>query len=136
MSTDGKLRFQCPHCNKAVTVAAAHAGKRGKCPGCGQALQIPSPDAELDFDTLVERAVEELKLKTAAHDGIWQLSQADWDVDQDAGTVVFTAPNGIIATCAVQIIGTYNTEDGTWLWGWDHPSVDPALQDHARQVLA
>ena len=39
------------------------------------------------------------------------------------------------AEAPVQIIGTYNTEDGTWLWGWDHPSVLPPLADHARQLL-
>lgn len=84
----------------------------------------------------VERAVEELRLKTAAHDATWHLGEADWDVDLDAGEVYFTAPSGIVATCPVQIIGTYNTEDGTWLWGWDHPTVDEPLGDHARRVEA
>jgi hypothetical protein len=55
-------------------------------------------------------------------------------VDQDAGEVYFTSPTGVVATCPVQIVGTYNTEDGTWLWGWDHPSVDEPLQEHARAV--
>jgi hypothetical protein len=84
---------------------------------------------------LVDQSMEELRLKTAAHDGLWHLSEADWSVDQDAGTIVFTSPDGITATCPVQIIATYNREDGTWLWGWDHPSVEPALQNHARNVL-
>ena len=86
----------------------------------------------MDFETLLDQSVEELRLKTAAHDGVWQLGQADWNIDQDAGTIVFTSPNGITATCPVQIIGTFNTEDNTWLWGWDHPSVEPALQEHAK----
>jgi hypothetical protein len=34
----------------------------------------------------------------------------------------------------MQIIGTYNTLDNTWLWAWDHPSVVSALQDHAWKV--
>lgn len=91
-----------------------------------------SAEPVLDFDTLLDRSMEELRIKTAAHDGVWRLSEADWDIDQDAGTIVFTSPNGMTATCSVQIIGTFNTEDNTWLWGWDHPSVDPALQDHAE----
>ena len=89
-----------------------------------------------DYVTLLAQSVEELQIKTAAHDGTWHLGEAAWDVDQDAGEIVFTAPNGIIAVCPVQIIGTYNTADGTWLWGWDHPSVEPALQEHARRVRA
>ncbi len=42
--------------------------------------------------------------------------------------------DGLTATCPVQIIGTYNTEDGSWLWGWDHPAVRPDLQEHAKLV--
>lgn len=132
MAADGKIHFRCPHCDKAVSVAEAYAGKRGKCPGCGQPVQVPAAELDLDFNTLLERSMEELRIKTASHDGIWQLSEADWNIDQDAGTIVFTSPKGIIATCRVQIIGTFNTEDNTWMWGWDHPSVDPALQEHAK----
>ena len=32
----------------------------------------------------------------------------------------------------MQIIGTYNTDDGTFLWGWDHPSVQEPLRVHAK----
>jgi hypothetical protein len=88
----------------------------------------------LDYQTLLEQSIEELRLKTAAHDGIWQLGECSWNVDQDMGTIVFTSPNGMIATCSMQIIGTYNTLDNTWLWAWDHPSVVSALQDHAWKV--
>jgi len=136
MPTDGKIHFHCPHCEKAVIVAAAHAGKRGKCPRCGKPLQVPDAEPVVVFDTLLDRSMEELRIKTAAHDGMWQLSEADWDIDQDAGTIVFTSPKGITATCPVQIIGTFNKKDNTWLWGWDHPSVDAALQEHAKLCLA
>jgi hypothetical protein len=90
----------------------------------------------LEYNILMERSLEELRLKTAAHDGMWRLGEADWSVDQDEGTIVFTNRDGITATCPVQIIGTYDTQSGTWLWGWEHPSVVPALQEHARQVRA
>ena len=96
----------------------------------GKAKSDDSPE----FLTLMEQSMEELRLKTAAHDAGWHLAKASWDVDQDAGTIIFTRPDGITATCPVQIIGTYNTGDGTWLWGWDHPSVVPPLQEHARKV--
>ena len=89
-----------------------------------------------EFRDLLERAMADLQAKTAGHDGVWRLSEAAWSVDMDEGTVVFTTPKGIQATAPVQIIGTYNTEDGTWLWGWDHPSVPPPLAEHARRLLA
>jgi hypothetical protein len=93
----------------------------------------PNP-ADLDFPTLLAQSMAELRIKTEAHDGTWHLGEAAWSVDQEVGQIVFSAPGGITATCPVQIIGTYNTADGTWLWGWDHPSVDPALQEDARRV--
>jgi len=87
-----------------------------------------------DFDTLLDQSMEELRLKTEAHDAGWGLGEADWSVDQDQGEIVFTRADGVTATAAVQIVGTYNSEDETWLWGWDHPSVAPALQEHAKRV--
>ena len=83
---------------------------------------------------LVMQSIEELRLKTAAHDRLWHISEADWSVDQDAGEIVFTAPRGMIATCAVQIIGTFDTNDSSWLWAWDHPSVQPSLAKHASRL--
>jgi len=36
------IRFNCPHCAKAIAVKPELAGRRGKCPGCGQTIQIPA----------------------------------------------------------------------------------------------
>jgi ribosomal protein S27E len=153
MSSNDRLQFSCPHCQRTVSVPTQHAGKKGKCPGCGQVIPIPATSEasaqrtvaestgtanhpaqlpDLDFPTLVEMSMHELELKTAAHDGAWRLSEASWDLDQEAGTIVFTTPQGIVATCSVQIVGTFNSTNNSWLWGWDHPSVLPPLQKHAR----
>jgi hypothetical protein len=71
----------------------------------------------------IESAMHHLQAITAGHDGAWRIGESQWSVDQDEGTIVFTTPRGMKATPPVQIIGTYNTEDSTWLWGWDHPSI-------------
>jgi hypothetical protein len=34
----------------------------------------------------------------------------------------------------VQIIGTYNTADGTWLWAWDNPSLVKGLARDSQVV--
>jgi|GEM_PF-1205762 len=137
MSSDGKIHFRCPHCTHTVAIAAVHAGKRGKCPGCGQVIDIPTgstrPAVPSDsIEALIARSMEELQIKSAAHDQLWGLGDSSWDVDQDQGKIVFTSPRGMTTVCPVQIIGTLNTNDGSWLWGWDHPSVEPALQQHAQ----
>ena len=36
----------------------------------------------------------------------------------------------------MQIVGTSNSEDSSFLWGWDHPSVPAELAEHAQLALA
>ena len=129
MPVDGKIHFRCPHCDKAVSVAEAHAGKRASALGAARHCKSRPPSRPSTSTRCSTEAWKSCGIKTAAHDGTWQLGKADWDIDQDAGTIVFTSPKGITATCPVQVIGTFNTEDDTWLWGWDHPSVDPGCKN-------
>lgn len=84
----------------------------------------------------IEKAMNGLAVATAAHDSTWHLGQADWSLDQDIGNLIFTTPQGMQAVAPAQIIGTYDTQNGTWLWGWDHPSVDPSLAKNANRMLA
>jgi len=46
MSQEDKIRFRCPQCNKAISVDAQHAGKRGKCPGCAAPVHVPAREPE------------------------------------------------------------------------------------------
>lgn len=83
----------------------------------------------------IEKAMNGLATVTAVHQGTFHIDKAAWSVNLEAGIIVFTTPQGMRAEAPVQIIGTYDTEDGTWLWGWDHPSVPPALAKHAQKML-
>jgi hypothetical protein len=87
-----------------------------------------------DLRPQIEKAMFGLQALTASHDGLWQIGQAAWSVDQDAGTITFTSPKGIIATAPVQFVGSYNTDDCTWLWAWSNPSLEPNLTEHAGKV--
>lgn len=42
------ITFRCEHCHKDVTAPDSAAGKRGKCPHCGQTGYIPAPVSEDD----------------------------------------------------------------------------------------
>ena len=82
-------------------------------------------------------SLEELKLKTAAHQAGWHFGEADrWSVDQDEGKLVFSFTNETTATAPVQIIGTFNSQDKTWLWGWANPSVNDSLKADDLKVKA
>jgi hypothetical protein len=39
------ITFACPTCQKKLSVKDELAGKKGKCPGCGQTMAIPAPVA-------------------------------------------------------------------------------------------
>lgn len=89
----------------------------------------------LEPDLTITRANNELQLRTQAAVDLWGLDTASWAVDLDSGIITFTNDEkGMVITAPVQIVGTYNTEDGTWLWGWEHPSVSESLGTFARRV--
>ena len=88
-----------------------------------------------DADNIIARSKNDLATKTEFALQTWGLGKGDrWDADLDAGTITFTLQDGVIAVAPVQVVGTYNTLDGTWLWGWDHPSVDEHLARDARKA--
>jgi hypothetical protein len=89
-----------------------------------------SMSSESEYETLLESSIKELRDKTQAHMS-WGLGSFDeWDVDQESGLLIFTNADGTRAECPVQIIGSFNTKDNTWLWAWDNPSIlEPLLQD-------
>ena len=93
-----------------------------------------SKSASPEFSALLNQSMEELRMKTAGHDSAWGIGEANWSVDQDIGEIVFTTPRGLTAMAPVQVIGTYNTDDGTWLWAWDNPSIEGPLREHAIKV--
>ncbi|WP_333956197.1 DUF6882 domain-containing protein [Providencia vermicola] len=88
-------------------------------------------DAEnLPYDILLARSMNALQHKSQFHCDTWKLDQASWSVDQEEGTIVFQAPDDIVAVAPVQIIGTYDQNQGNWLWGWANSSIEaPLLQD-------
>lgn len=89
-----------------------------------------------DFATLQKRSLEELQLKTEAHKKAWGLDKIlRWDFNQGSGQLEFSLPDGMKAISPAQIIGTYNSEDHTWLWAWANSSIEEKLQVDARQLL-
>ena len=89
---------------------------------------------DLDYPLLLTRSRDELAFQTQAHDNLFQLKAARWDVDLDAGCIEFLSPQGLHTTAAMQVIGTINSQDGTWLWAWANPSIPPGLCAHSNAV--
>lgn len=89
---------------------------------------IGEPEATL------ERSMEHLRLKTQSHAETWGLGATErWAADLEDGVISFSSP-GLLVAAPVQVIGTYDSEEGTWLWAWDHPSVPEPLARDSRLV--
>lgn len=86
------------------------------------------------LEATLKRSMEHLQLKTISNMDAWGLGDTErWDVDLDDGLISFSSP-GLLVTAPVQVVGTYFSEDSSWMWGWDHPSVPDALARDAWLV--
>lgn len=95
-------------------------------------MPVGDVSEKVGLERFLAQCVRELVEKTAAHRATWHLGdEASWSVDQDREEICFRFKD-VTARAPVQIIGTFNTEDSTFLWGWDHPSVKAPLRKHAE----
>jgi hypothetical protein len=82
-------------------------------------------------EIVFERGESEIALKAEAFRAIFGDEHYDWRVDLDRGIITFTSATKMVSA-PVQVIGTYNKLDRTFLWGWDHPSVPEPRRADAR----
>lgn len=91
--------------------------------------------ATFDLNAFTAASLDALAAANDAHEREWHLGHAEsWNVDQPTGRLVFSFKKGVFVTTRVQIVGTWSRKGGSFLWGWDHPSVLPPLQHAARRV--
>lgn len=102
----------------------------------GAPPRYPARMTDAQIDAVFARAKAELEAKTGVHVGSWHMDGARWDADLEAGTITFTNQRNWKIRAPMQVIGTRSLADGTFLWGWDHPSVPAPLAAHARLVKA
>ncbi|HEX8666910.1 MAG TPA: hypothetical protein VF727_00880 [Allosphingosinicella sp.] len=95
-------------------------------------MTAPTPQRVTEPAEIVfGRAESEIELKTQVFQRIFGDEPFDWAVDLNTGIIAFTSATKTVRA-RVQVIGTYNTLDGTFLWAWDHPSIPEARRIDAR----
>jgi len=88
-----------------------------------------------EFKKLLDASMEELRLKTVAHQTGWGFGKATrWSLDQSRGDLIFTFDEGVVATCPAQIIGSFDSAEGSWLWAWANPSIADSLKRDSLRV--
>jgi hypothetical protein len=90
---------------------------------------------KFDIEAFIADSYEGLKLVMDAHRKKWNLGEEkSWKVDERDGRIIVSFMDGTVASAPAQIIGTLNSKDGTFHWGWEHAAVVPSMQLHAEIV--
>src|SRR5437899_2085834 len=91
------------------------------------------PIEAADFETLLRVSMEELMVLTQHHQEAWHFGKEDdWRLDPERGELVLQFPGRQIVASA-QIIGSYDSQTGTWHWAWANDSLPQNLiQDALR----
>lgn len=76
--------------------------------------------AFLDF---VEQSEDALRELDASNDAAWGFRNAVRSHGPEPGMVRFACLDGRIVTARAQIVGTLNTQTGTWQWAWDSATI-------------
>ena len=102
----------------------------------GQAGIAANPgDNDTSEGRFLAAAMRRLQALTDEHTQRWGLgSETRWNLDMNAGTLQLSFADGRELVFPVQIVGTYNTDNGSFLWGWDHPSVPEPLRRAAKHL--
>jgi len=86
-------------------------------------------------EEFINGAYEGLKIQTEAHKKTWNLGEEkSWNVDMKLGLLSFQFLNDKVANANIQVVGTYNSDDSSFLWGWEHPSVPKNLAEYAEKA--
>ena len=95
------------------------------------------PPASLEPEATLERSIDEMNRKHEAIADAWGLGAiAHWSADQELGVITFSSAGGSFVRAPMQIIGSYNSAVGTWMWSWENPSVNQLLAQDARRARA
>lgn len=99
--------------------------------GLGKSANLKS---HFDSEFLVA-ARENLVAQNNAHAQTWQLGKEQgWAADIGMGVIVFRFASGLSGTAHFQVVGTYDENSGSFLWGWAHTSVPAAFREHANMA--
>lgn len=91
---------------------------------------------QMPYEELIDLSMSSLQAKNQFHCDNWKLDEADWAVDQNEGIITFHAPDNIVVTAPVQIVGTYDQSQGSWMWSWANNSIEGSLARDAIAVKA
>ncbi len=90
----------------------------------------------MDIETLLLQGRELIERTARAHSERWGLGTARrWVLDQDIGRVTWSFEDHV-ASAPAQILGSWNSQVGTFVWSWDNETIQAPLCETAETVRA
>ena len=105
--------------------------------GLPAAACISSAFAADDPQAFIRESLARLKQQQSEQEKAWGFrKESSWRLDQGAREISFYFADGKVARAPVQVVGTYNPRDRSFVWAWDHPSFREPLREHAYLAKA
>lgn len=82
---------------------------------------------------LVNAALAMMHERTKHDSEEFDIGSGRWEIDASKGIITFQHDEKK-AVATIQVIGTRNPVDQTWLWAWNNPSVPDHLLVHAQVI--
>jgi hypothetical protein len=90
-----------------------------------------------NIEEIISDSVTEVQPTNDAHTQAWRLGEEQsWSIDLNHGQILFSFADGTMALAPVQIVGTFNAENDSFMWGWSQTSLLPEVQKNAALVKA
>ena len=97
-------------------------------------LTEPAPK---DFPKFLDRCLDDFTKRQKEYAEKWGIDDCErWDVDQKKGIITFTNTRKGYKKLVgkVQIIGSFNSTDKTWMWAWANNTVEEGLKQDALKL--
>jgi hypothetical protein len=90
----------------------------------------------MELQTLLLQGRELIEQTSRAHMERWGLGKAQkWALDQSTATIRWSFEDHV-ASAPAQILGSWNSRVGTFVWSWDNDTIKPGLAATAEVVRA
>jgi len=92
----------------------------------------------LNYPAFKQGSIDGMRIQQGSYNRVFDLEEnfERWSVDQTKGMLVWHMKDGGSVSAPLQIVGTYNPHDKTFLWAWTNPSVQKGLIKHALTAKA
>ena len=90
----------------------------------------------MELEQLLLQGRELIESTSRAHSERWGLGAARrWVLDQEEGRILWSYEDHVTSASA-QILGSWNSEVGTFVWSWDNDTIRSSLCATAEAVRA